>query len=120
MNFRAMLDYHREQKAEMTVAVRQHEFLVPYGVIETSGVEITGIEEKPLIRHFINAGIYLLSPDTCRLIPNGQSIDMPDLITLLLARGWRVVSFPIHEYWLDIGEHADYQQAQTDVQNHGV
>jgi NDP-sugar pyrophosphorylase family protein len=45
---------------------------------------------------------------------------MPDLITLLLAKGWRVVSFPIHEYWLDIGEHADYQQAQTDVQNHGV
>jgi dTDP-glucose pyrophosphorylase len=120
VDFRAMLDFHREQNAEMTVAVRQHEFRVPYGVVETNGVEIIGIEEKPLIRHFINAGIYLLSPDACLSIPAGQPFDMTDLITKLLAETRLVASFPIHEYWLDIGEHADYQQAQTDVQKHGV
>jgi len=120
VNFRAMLDFHREQNADMTVAVRQHEYRVPYGVVETRGGEITGIEEKPLIRHFINAGIYLLSPEACRSIPVDQSFDMPDLIKMLLAEGRRVASFPIHEYWLDIGEHADYQQAQADAQNQGV
>jgi len=120
VDFRAMLDFHLEQLAEMTVAVRQHEFRIPYGVVETSGVEITGIEEKPVIHHFINAGIYLLSPEVCNSIPYGQTIDMTDLISKLLSEGRRVTSFPIHEYWLDIGQHADYQQAQTDVQRQGV
>jgi len=120
MDFRAMLDFHHEQHAEMTVAVRQHEFRLPYGVVETSGVQIVKIEEKPVIRHFINAGIYLLSPEACKSIPPGQAFDMTDLITKLLVEDRLVASFPIHEYWLDIGEHADYQQAQTDVQKQGV
>lgn len=115
VDFRAMLDFHRELGADTTVAVRHHEFNVPYGVVETDGVEITGISEKPVVRHFINAGIYLLGPEACQHIPNDQRFDMPDLITWLLAEGRRVVSFPIHEYWLDIGQHADYLQAQADA-----
>ena len=117
IDFRAMLDYHREQQADMTVAVRQHEFRVPYGVIEADGVAITGISEKPVVRHFINAGIYLLNPEVCRFIPNGQSYDMPDLISRLVADGHRVVSFPVREYWLDIGQVEDYQKALTDIEN---
>ena len=120
VDFGAMLDFHREQQADMVVAVRQHELRLPYGVVEIDGVEITGISEKPVLRHFINAGIYLLSPEACRFIPSGQPFDMPDLITKLLAEGRRVASFPIHEYWLDIGQHADYQQAQADAQKEGV
>ncbi|NQW22640.1 MAG: NTP transferase domain-containing protein [SAR202 cluster bacterium] len=120
VDFRAMLDFHRELGADMTVAVRQHAFNVPYGVVETDGVEITGISEKPVLRHFINAGIYLLGPEACQHIPNDQPFDMPDLITWLLAEGRRVVSFPIHEYWLDIGQPADYQQAQADAQKGDV
>ena len=40
---------------------------------------------------------------------------MTDLIQWLLDAGKRVVGFPIREYWLDIGQHADYGQAQDDV-----
>jgi len=120
VDFRAMLNFHRDLGAAMTVAVRQHEFNVPYGVVETDGVEITCISEKPMLRHFINAGIYLLGPEACQHIPNDQPFDMPDLITWLIAEGRRVVSFPIHEYWLDIGQPADYQQAQADAQKGDV
>ena len=115
VDFRAMLDYHREQQADMTVAVRPYEFRVPYGVIETNGVTITGISEKPVIRHFINAGIYLLNADICRYIPNNQTYDMPDLIARLIAEGRQVVGFPIREYWLDIGHIADLERAKSDV-----
>ncbi len=114
VDFRAMLDFHREQHADMTVAVRQYEFRVPYGVIETEGVAITGISEKPVVRHFINAGIYLLSPEICGFIPNGQPYDMPDLIGRMVAENKRVVSFPIREYWLDIGQVPDYEKALAD------
>ena len=89
-------------------------------MVETVGILITSIAEKPVVRHFINAGIYLLNPEACRYIPNGQPFDMPDLITRLVAEGRRVVSFPIYEYWLDIGGQADYQQAQTDAQKEEV
>ena len=118
VDYRTMLDFHREHGAEMTVAVREQEFRVPFGVVETDGTVITGISEKPVVRHFINAGIYLLNPAVCRMIPNDQSYDMPDLIAQLVGEGRSVVSFPIHEYWLDIGHIEDYQKAREAQEAH--
>jgi len=117
LNFPAMFDFHREYRADMTVAVRKYEFQVPYGVVETEGVEISRLVEKPSLGFFINAGIYLLEPIAHHYIPNGRRFDMTDLIKCLLADGRRVVSFPIREYWIDIGQHTDYEQAQDDLRN---
>jgi dTDP-glucose pyrophosphorylase len=115
VDFRAMHDFHGEHEADLTVAVRQYEFQVPYGVIETRGVEVVGISEKPVMRQFINAGIYLLNPSVVRSIPNGQASDIPDLIDRLMKQERRVVCFPIREYWLDIGKADQYDQARVDV-----
>jgi dTDP-glucose pyrophosphorylase len=115
VDFREMLNFHREHEADLTVAVRQYEFRVPYGVIDTDGVRVRGISEKPLLRHFINAGIYLLSPSVCKMVPGGQVYHITDLINHLLAEGHKVVSFPILEYWLDIGKTDHYNQAQSDI-----
>ncbi|MBI4539319.1 MAG: nucleotidyltransferase family protein [Gemmatimonadetes bacterium] len=117
LDYRAMLDFHREQQAEMTVAVRAHGFRIPYGVVEIDGVSVVRIAEKPVSRHFINAGIYLLDPGVCRLVPSGQPYDMPELITRLLGEGRRVIGFPISEYWIDIGQVEDYQRALADAAN---
>ena len=114
VNFGALLHFHKEHKADMTVAVRAYEMSIPYGVVESDGVEITHISEKPMIRHFINAGIYLINPDICQSLPKGEAFDMPDLITKLVLEKRRVISFPIREYWLDIGRIEDYQKAQDD------
>ena len=117
LDFRALFDFHREHRADMTVAVRKYEFQVPYGVVETEGVEISSLVEKPSLGFFVNAGIYLLEPIVHRYIPNGRRFDMTDLIDRLLADERRVVSFPIREYWIDIGQHGDYEQAQDDLRN---
>lgn len=117
LNFQAMFDFHQEHEANMTVGVRRYELQVPYGVVETKGVEISYLVEKPSFGFFVNAGIYLLEPTVHRYIPNGRRFDMTDLIERLLADGQKVVSFPIQEYWLDIGQHADYEQAQDDLRN---
>ena len=115
VDFRAMLAYHREHKADMTVAVRQYDMKVPYGVVECEGSVVRGLSEKPVLGFFVNAGIYLLEPSVYRLIPNGQRFDMTELIQHLLQKKRLVVSFPIREYWLDIGEQAEYEQAEQDV-----
>ena len=119
MNFTAMLDYHREQQSDMTVAVRRYEVNVPYGVVESIGGMIQRVSEKPQLSFFVNAGIYLLEPEVCRLVPRGRRFDMTDLIAALLAERRKVASFPVREYWLDIGEHDQYQQAQLDYEANG-
>ena len=115
VDFRAMLAYHREHRAELTVAVRQYDVKVPYGVIECQGPMVRRVSEKPVLDFFVNAGIYLLEPVAYRFIPTGQRFDMTELIQRLIDHGHPVVSFPIREYWLDIGQLADYEQAKEHV-----
>jgi dTDP-glucose pyrophosphorylase len=115
INIAAMLAYHQEQEADMTVAVRQFVIKVPYGVVECSGPSVRRLSEKPQLNLLINAGIYLLEPSVTKLVQPGQRLDMTDLIQKLLDSARPVVSFPVMEYWLDIGQPADYEQAQEDL-----
>ena len=117
IDFRAMIAFHREHHADLTVAVREFDVEVPYGVVESDGAVVTGLQEKPVFKFFVNAGIYLLEPAVRAHIPAGRRFDMTDLITHLLSLGRPVVSFPVVEYWLDIGRHADYERAQEDVKS---
>lgn len=117
LDFRSMLAFHRKHHADLTVAVRQYDLQVPYGVVECEGPLVREVREKPAYRFFVNAGIYLLEPSAVGCIPNGEHYDMTDLIQHLLTEGHTVANFPIMEYWLDIGQYADYQKAQDDVKN---
>lgn len=119
VDFRAMLAYHQENKAVMTIAVRQYDIKVPYGVIECEGSRVCSLREKPQMHFLVNAGVYLLEPKVYEFIPNGEHFNMTDLIQWLLDSDQIVASFPIIEYWLDIGQLADYEQAQNDMQQRG-
>jgi dTDP-glucose pyrophosphorylase len=116
VDFKAMHGFHDEHGADMTIAVRPYEARVPYGLVDLDGSRITSITEKPLARGFVNAGIYLLKPDVCRLVVPGEPLDMPQLIQRLLDDDRSVVGFPLREYWLDIGRLADYEQALADAE----
>jgi len=115
VRFRELLAFHRENRADLTVGVRVHEVDVPYGVVECEGAQVKDVREKPKIRLLVNAGVYMLEPFVSYFIPNGRRCDMPDLIKSLLECGRKVVSFPIMEYWLDIGRKTDYERANDDV-----
>ena len=116
VDFRAMLAFHQENKAELTVAVRRYEMQVQYGVLECDGARVSSLKEKPKVGFLVNAGIYLLEPSVYQLIPAGESFHMTDIIQWLLDAGRPVISFPIREYWIDVGQHGDYAQAQADMQ----
>ncbi|MFC2035006.1 nucleotidyltransferase family protein [Chloroflexota bacterium] len=118
VNFLSMLSFHREHGADLTVAVRQYDLQVPYGVIECDGPRVRQVNEKPLLGLLVNAGIYLLEPSVYHYIPK-ERFDMTDLIRRLLEDERPVVGFPIIEYWLDIGRYEEYEQAQKDIRNGG-
>lgn len=114
-DIRSMIAFHKKYNADMTVGVRQFELKIPYGVLDCDEMVVTAIREKPTMRFFVNAGLYLLEPHAHVCIPRGMRYDMTDLMGHLIASGKRVVSFPIIEYWMDIGQVSDYERAKSDV-----
>ena len=120
VNHRSMLAFHQENGAVMTVGVRQYDIEVPYGVLDTVGIAVTRINEKPTLRFFVNAGLYLLEPAVHKYVKAGHRTDMTDLLNTLLSHGERVISFPISEAWLDIGRPDDYEKAQAQARSEAV
>lgn len=114
INFRRLLEFSHEGRYDMVVAVRPYQVDIPYGVVDVRDGHVAGLREKPSYRHFINAGIYLLTPACMDLIPTGRFFDMTDLISALIAGGRTVGAFPVLEYWRDIGSMSDLQQATRD------
>ena len=110
LNFRSLLEFHQDHDALITMCVREYDFQVPYGVVKLDGSYATALEEKPLHKFFVNAGVYVISPEVLSSIPENKFHNMTDVIGPLLEKK-KVVSFPIHEYWIDIGKIEDYQQA---------
>jgi dTDP-glucose pyrophosphorylase len=103
-----LLDFHYDHKAEATMAVRNHEWENPYGVVRTKGVDIIGFEEKPIVLSHINAGVYVLEPSAINVIKKNEKLDMPDIFERVKGKNLRTIVYPIHEPWLDIGIPEDY------------
>jgi len=114
INFEQMLSFHTTESSLATMAVREYEYQVPYGVIEIEESQITSIKEKPIQKFFVNAGIYVLSPRVLEHVPKDKFYDMPTLFEELINKNKKTLSFPVHEYWLDIGRMDEFQQAQSE------
>jgi len=115
VNYEQMLDYHESHGSKATMCVRKYDIEVPYGVVDVDEENIVSIEEKPIHNFFVNAGIYLLEPNCIDLIPEDKFYDMTLLFEQLMAENNKVISFPLQEYWLDIGNHSDFTKAKKDI-----
>jgi dTDP-glucose pyrophosphorylase len=115
VDFERVLAFHNKNTACATMCVRDYEYQVPFGVINGEGNRIVSMVEKPIQRYFVNAGIYVVSPELRKSVQKNQRLDMPTLLEQAIANNNDVLMFPIHEYWLDIGRIEDFQRAQTDI-----
>lgn len=115
LDFESLLRFHQEHDSTATMCVRKYEYQIPYGVIESEGHYIRSMVEKPTHHFFINAGIYLLSPNLVKSVKPGTCIDMPTLLERAIADSQNVTMFPLHEYWLDIGRMEDFERAQAEI-----
>ena len=114
VDFGELLDYHMEQGAAATMAVREYNYQVPYGVIDFDGERIAAIREKPSYSFFVNAGIYVLSPEAVARVDKEEFFDMPQLFNALVEAGQKTTVYPVREYWLDIGRMDDFERAQEE------
>lgn len=117
INFQQLIKYHQEHKAVATACVLEHTTTIPYGVVEISDNAVTGIREKPTLKQFINAGVYLLQPEAFDYIEAGKPLDMPSLLNILVEKNKTTVAFPLREYWIDIGRLDDLKRASDEYQH---
>jgi NDP-sugar pyrophosphorylase family protein len=112
VDFRQIVDIHRQRNAHITICVRPQKFHVPYGVVEFDAAErLTAYREKPTLSYWVSMGIYVVSPAVTALITPGERIDMPDLHLRCSAAERLVHCAPQEGIWYDIGTLDDYDRA---------
>jgi dTDP-glucose pyrophosphorylase len=109
-----LLNFHIEHNATATMAVQLHEWQHAFGIVQIDGIDIINIEEKPVIRNFVNAGVYVVDPKALKLMEINTPCDMPALFKRLYAASQKTIVYPVHEQWLDVGRPSDYQKANSE------
>lgn len=107
IQFSDMLLFHKKNAGIATMATRPYQISHPYGVVEVNGSEISSFQEKPVYHSMINAAVYVLEPDVLDLLPINKHCDMPTLLEKNKAEGKRILAYPIHESWIDVGRAED-------------
>lgn len=105
--FPTMVEAHERSGALATVALSERTYTVPFGVVSVEGDKVAGIEEKPSQNLRINSGIYVLSPEAFDWLKPNEYLDMPTLLSQMLAAGAPVGAWQIEGYWTDIGRYED-------------
>lgn len=119
MDFGKLLDFHAKNDACATMCVREFQYQIPYGVVNSENNMIQSMTEKPNYFFDINTGIYVISPEVLAQV-DAQFIGMPTILEQQIAKNKKIASYPLHEYWLDIGQMEDYNRAQRDIHMLGL
>ena len=117
VNFEHLLAFHQEQNSIATMCIREYEVQIPFGVVNIKAHHVKNINEKPIEKYFVNAGIYVLEPELVDKVKANTQIDMPNLLEQQIKEGSSVNVFPIHEYWLDIGHMKEYENVNVSFKN---
>ncbi|MGI8464310.1 nucleotidyltransferase family protein [Pectobacterium punjabense] len=120
IDYQNLLKFHNEGKADATMCVREYQYQIPYGVVTGEGNKIIKMIEKPVQSYYVNAGIYVVSPELFNSVEKNKKIDMPTLLEDKIEQSGEILMFPIHEYWLDIGRMDDFKKAQIDILKLGL
>jgi NDP-sugar pyrophosphorylase family protein len=113
LDFDALVRFHRQQGAALTIATHQRDIKIDLGVLEIDADQrVIEYREKPTLSYRVSMGIYVYEPRVLGYIEHGQYLDFPDLVRRLLAAGESVRAYPADCLWLDIGRPDDYARAQ--------
>jgi len=108
-----LYDHHCGHGYDITLVASMKEYVIPYGTCElTDEGHLSRIREKPEFNFLINTGLYVLSPQVLKLIPDNRVYNITELIDKVKTEGMKVGVYPISdEAWIDVGQWAEYKSA---------
>lgn len=110
--------HFQQHDADMSVAAIPYSVSVPYGIFDLDGRNVNGVIEKPTYNYYANGGIYLIKREMIeKYIPKDTFFNATDFMEKLIAENHTVIRYPLHGYWIDIGNKQEYQKAQ-DIAKH--
>ena len=117
LNYHRLIQFHRKKKGSVTIAMSQKQVALELGVMECSrSSRLTKYLEKPVLTYSVSMGIYVFEKRVLKWIPSRKYLDFPELIQGLIKQKVKVVCYPSNDFWLDIGRHEDYEEAQKKFQ----
>ena len=118
LDYRALVDYHRERAAALTIAMHRKHVQIDLGVIESSDGFVTAYREKPSLTYDVSTGVYVYDQRAIAHMPVGPC-QFPELVQLLLAHGERVAAYPaLDAEWFDIGTLGELERATARLAEH--
>jgi NDP-sugar pyrophosphorylase family protein len=113
LDYQKLIKYHRQHRGMVTIAMSQKKVKLELGVMEFDRAHrLTRYIEKPTLSYSVSMGIYVFEKRVLEWIPSKRYMDFPELIQRLVKEKVKVVCFPNNDFWLDIGRHEDYEEAQ--------
>lgn len=116
INFETLLEFHKSNNSFATMCIREYHVNSPYGEVKLKNKNIISIQEKPVHKFFVNAGVYVLDPKSLKFIPK-KYFDMTSLFNKLIENKKKTVPFPINDYWLDIGRLDDLKKGNLEFRS---
>ena len=121
VDLRGLIDFHRAGGARATIVLTPVDNPTAYGLVETDAAgNILRFLEKPkpeeITCNTINAGIYVLEPETFDRIP----VDVPwsierSFFPSFIERRETFLASIYRDYWIDIGTPEKYMQVHRDI-----
>jgi NDP-sugar pyrophosphorylase family protein len=105
-------------EADLVVLTKEIRTPFSFGKVVSDGDFLIDLEEKPNFRFEVLSGIYVLKPALLQRIPKDTYYGIDMLIKDMLAAKMKVGKYLMQEYWLDIGQITDFQQAQDVYKTH--
>jgi mannose-1-phosphate guanylyltransferase len=119
LDLTAMLAFHREREAVVTIALQHVGDARPFGLVPTAeDGRVIEFREKPeqLVPGDVNAGTYLIDPRALRAWTRDRATSIErEIFPALIANGERVFGFVSSPYWMDLGTPEQYLRAHFDL-----
>jgi dTDP-glucose pyrophosphorylase len=112
IDYNNLINYHHKKKGDLTICAKTKSFEMPYGEIILNNIKVKKIVEKPILHHLVNAGVYVINKSLIKSLPINKRKMMNDFITLNLLKKKKILSYPIYEKWIDIGNKLDFSKAK--------
>ncbi len=116
LDYAELMRFHTEREAALTIATHERDVKLQLGVVEGSSAAVTGYVEKPTLHYEVSMGIYIYSPSTVQMIPEGH-YDFPDVVLALIEAGKHVLKYRFTGEWFDIGTPGDLERASAEFES---